>query len=742
MGLTAFVFLNLFYYFLWTFLLNLPQLELDNLDSLSASLKLSGLELESSKRFNKLANELMKRKLREDPEDVFYAFDTTITADKTELKIPNYIGAPEEERLARAPFDPRFTLAAYYQYLIEDTRPLKKIALPFHWSDWVDLHQLNSQYYKSKGRISCKDFDHRQYENETYSHDDDDELHRGAADLKDFCRDTLDKNSAFEMRMELFAHGGRMLPENAILAGKAYLYTSAPNPISILFLTKEGFYHIPLLSTRKSILQGNAVAASLAAYKNTHELVNTLDLFLQLKKIRPVQNEYVVEAYEVSLSHEDFVLDIEKLQDDLENTQRQKNLTMHEYSFQRSIEESLAKGKEAPKYFSEAKVYDSPIGDHYDWRFFNGIAYHNDEKPLILHRMTRSWLSFTRKVGLKTWVAHGSLLAWQFNGMGFPWDDDVDVQMPIQEFLSMCRHFNQTMVVEDTEDGFGRYFLDCATYVTQRAHGNGNNNIDARFIDVDSGFYIDITALAVSEERIDARFKDKIPQSLIDREALTEEINKSLRLYNCRNYHFVSLEEISPLVRTVFDGEWAYVPLNYPVLLGNEYGDGIFRRSHQGKHFVGQLRIWIKEEILIPFLRHPKQWREYYENRGRVPLEKPKQIDGELTGEELFRLQNLSEDELLRLLQHDEVFLRYQKTRDTTLFHEFESMRLLHKKSTAAMVKQVPDLPPFRYDPFLFLMRQQYLTFETKEARYEELFEASKDEIMVNWLKSIKSIKM
>lgn len=105
MGLTAFVFLNLFYYFLWTFLLNLPQLELDNLDSLSASLKLSGLELESSKRFNKLANELMKRKLREDPEDVFYAFDTTITADKTELKIPNYIGAPEEERLARAPFD-------------------------------------------------------------------------------------------------------------------------------------------------------------------------------------------------------------------------------------------------------------------------------------------------------------------------------------------------------------------------------------------------------------------------------------------------------------------------------------------------------------------------------------------------------------------------------------------------------------------------------------------------------------
>ena len=58
--------------------------------------------------------------------------------------------------------------------------------------------------------------------------------------------------------------------------------------------------------------------------------------------------------------------------------------------------------------------------------------------------------------------------------------------------------FNQTIVVEDPEDGFGRYFLDIGSFITLREKGNGNNNIDARFIDIDTGLYIDITALALS----------------------------------------------------------------------------------------------------------------------------------------------------------------------------------------------------------------------------------------------------
>lgn len=45
------------------------------------------------------------------------------------------------------------------------------------------------------------------------------------------------------------------------------------------------------------------------------------------------------------------------------------------------------------------------------------------------------------------------------NGMAFPWDNDIDVQVPIMVYINYL-YIHQTIVVEDPEDGFGRYFLD------------------------------------------------------------------------------------------------------------------------------------------------------------------------------------------------------------------------------------------------------------------------------------------
>ena len=87
---------------------------------------------------------------------------------------------------------------------------------------------------------------------------------------------------------------------------------------------------------------------------------------------------------------------------------------------------------------------------------------------------------------------HGIGMVWH------SWDNDIDVQVPIMDLHKLSLQFNQTIVVEDPEDGFGRYFLDIGSFITLREKGNGNNNIDARFIDIDTGLYIDITALALS----------------------------------------------------------------------------------------------------------------------------------------------------------------------------------------------------------------------------------------------------
>lgn len=62
------------------------------------------------------------------------------------------------------------------------------------------------------------------------------------------------------------------------------------------------------------------------------------------------------------------------------------------------------------------------------------------EQSLTLHRLIRTWLSFTRKTGITTWIAHGSLLSWYWNGIAFPWDNDIDVQVQLWIYIN-C-HWN------------------------------------------------------------------------------------------------------------------------------------------------------------------------------------------------------------------------------------------------------------------------------------------------------------
>ena len=44
--------------------------------------------------------------------------------------------------------------------------------------------------------------------------------------------------------------------------------------------------------------------------------------------------------------------------------------------------------------------------------------------------------------------------------------------MPIKELLRLALTYNQTMVVEDVTEGFGKYFIDCSTFVHYRGSQN------------------------------------------------------------------------------------------------------------------------------------------------------------------------------------------------------------------------------------------------------------------------------
>lgn len=52
---------------------------------------------------------------------------------------------------------------------------------------------------------------------------------------------------------------------------------------------------------------------------------------------------------------------------------------------------------------------------HYDRRYFKGIV-SDAERTETQHHMVRAYFGFFREKGLDTWIAHGTLLGWWWNG--------------------------------------------------------------------------------------------------------------------------------------------------------------------------------------------------------------------------------------------------------------------------------------------------------------------------------------
>lgn len=709
---------------LLTSVFNLKNLnDLNYMDSLSLSVWKSGNKdgmFDAESTFNHKVSALLAQRKKNDFEDRYWRIDTEITTSDTQLTIPEYFRGPVEKRPEFQPFDPRWTLALYYNYIRREAKrhPKKIVDAPFHWSDWVDMGLLNHIIFDSSNTTkSCNYLDNRQAEEQHLQRISATNKHE-ALDPATFCKGEVD-DSKLNLGFTVFGYPGPMTNELAMVAGRAYLYTLAPPPTSVIFLTHDGSYNITT-AQRSKIVHNGMVDAYVKDNADAGS-INTLNEFRKLQKSVPAYKDKVIKDYEVHLKHEDFLMQPVRLLKELSEKKTGTTLTAHEASYLESLRYALAVESNPPKYFSEARLMGTKLGDHYDWRFFGGINLGTQDQAATLHRLIRTWLSFCRKQGITTWMAHGSLLSWYWNGIAFPWDNDIDVQVPVMELHKLSLYFNQSLIVEDVEDGFGRYFLDCGTFITQRAHSNGNNNIDARFIDVDSGLYIDITGLAVSSTKSPERYNALIPENVNTDGKSHYDINNQLQVYNCRNNHFSSLGELSPLVRSYVEGEIAYIPRRYSDILTTEYrGKGLVEKFFDLRYFMPQLRLWVHQDDLMFFLRNRQQWLAHYSgNLQQVDSDVSKPvIKGKLSPKELSVLLELLQKDLLELLHNDEILMEYVSTRDMTSVHENEIMRLLFGKSTEKTVFQAPDFKPLKFEPFLDHMFQDYNTFEKEVKRY------------------------
>jgi hypothetical protein len=306
-------------------------------------------------------------------------------------------------------------------------------------------------------------------------------------------------------------------------------------------------------------------------------------------------------------------------------------------------------------FFSEMPIseftFRSPRYNFTSNKFISSSADNSiNRRSIILSHLLHIILTTAFHDGLFMFPAHGSLLSWYFTSSSFPWDSDGDVQMPISDLAEFCLRYNNSMIVENPKFGTAKAFVDCSSTLTHRGKENGSNNIDARVIDVDSGLFVDITGLSVSgdalslvemntlhswlphtikksypfkkirnnKNRVIVRSKkikvtkETKPDPIFIDKATEEKvlkIHKENKIYNCRNDHYYTHDQLSPLRLTLFEGAPTFVPAQKRALrevLEIEYSKKSLQTPAWDNYIYStSLRMWINaDDIYQVFLSH------------------------------------------------------------------------------------------------------------------------------------------
>ncbi|RLV83016.1 Protein MNN4 [Meyerozyma sp. JA9] len=681
-------------------------------------------------------------------DSVAHAIDFSAKPNFDTFVLPEYLTSRDGSEVMKytMPFDPRFTMGMVLDHLanqIQQSKSVYEVHLPyFHWADYSDLSDLN-KYYFAPEKDNCKNlFD---VTTSSHSHNRKQEL----VETEQYCLDqsqleeaasdpAFDEHQQKAFRLAktrpvspgwyIFDYGGRSKQSLKILHAKSYLesFMAPPSNLVLLIPTEKGPASITVpvnqdISGRERISQSPLLETYLTSFRLNSPEAPSVSVAKQLQRVSDLVSKYAKVAplpLTKSLKHEDFTADCRAIIDSLGDT-RSQSVQL----YKQSLEYSLAEAN-PPKYFKEAKILKKEAnwahGGHYDWRFFSGLINFTDRQPPVLHGLLQAYLKFTNANNITTWVAHGSLLSWYWNGVAFPWDNDIDVQMPIQDLHRLSQDFNQSMIVDlggesGQEVRYGRYFIDCGTFISHRTAGNGNNNIDARFIDVDTGFYIDITGLAISDEKAPTRYNDLLPPELsrqsVDATITDQSRNEYLQAYNCRHHHFARLSELSPLSLSAVEGQYAYVPANYERVLMNEYGvKGIVHEVFKIFTFVPRFQLWIATRDLRRFTNnHDIKWSDDQ------------------------TWKNWREQDYIQFLsQNEELLTEYVATRKMTQLHSEEmKLRRKHKNSEKFVVSRIdkdPSLTKLRHDYFSFLVSNHDYDFRIRDdkvkAEYKELDQA------------------
>lgn len=227
------------------------------------------------------------------------------------------------------------------------------------------------------------------------------------------------------------------------------------------------------------------------------------------------------------------------------------------------------KGDPHNKYFHESTFH-----PHYDGRFAAKILSY-DERRIHLTALMQTYLSTMSDIGAETWIMHGSLLGWWWNRKIMPWDSDVDVQMSYHSIKFLADYYNMTIhhyKLPGIEKGRD-YMLEVNPHYVIDSIDDKLNVIDARWIDTETGLFIDITTL---------------------RRNRTAEALGMEGVMMCKDKHHYLEKDIFPLRESVFENMPVKIPFAYSALLEEEYGPkALTRTNFENHHFDQDKMEWI-----------------------------------------------------------------------------------------------------------------------------------------------------
>lgn len=222
-----------------------------------------------------------------------------------------------------------------------------------------------------------------------------------------------------------------------------------------------------------------------------------------------------------------------------------------------------------PKYFHE-----STFSSHYDVRFGQAPLLYYDRRS-HLSVLIRAYLSTMTEIGAETWLMHGSLLGWYWNRKIMPWDSDIDVQMSEKSMQHLADYYNMTVhrvhlpgLKEDRD-----YLLEINPNWVDSSIDDVNNKIDARWLDMTTGLYVDITTLRWDEEAESRGIRGAVM---------------------CKDRHRYMHKDIFPLRDSTFEGTPVNVPFAYANVLAEEYGEkSLSDPVHENHRFDAALQEWL-----------------------------------------------------------------------------------------------------------------------------------------------------